>query len=150
METKTCRSCGQEKSIDEFNFRVKARGLRQRYCRTCTRLQVKKHYENNITYYLRKASKRNNAVKRRNQEGILAYLALHPCVECGEADPLYLQFDHIHGKKVDTISEMVRTYTWERIEEEIAKCEVRCANCHQRRTARQRGYYKFLQSNTRP
>src|SRR5690349_20647427 len=120
MDTKICRGCGQEKAIEEFNYRVKARGLRQRYCRACSRLQVKAHYRQNIRYYLGKARKRNHEVKRRNQERILAYLALHPCIDCGEADVVCLQFDHTRGRKVKPVSAMVGTCEWQRIEEEIA------------------------------
>jgi hypothetical protein len=150
METRICRGCGQEKAIGEFNYRVKAKGLRQRYCRLCTRGQVKAHYVQNTAYYLRKARKRNNEVKKRNQDRILAYLASHSCVDCGESDWVCLQFDHVRGRKLRTIAVMVGTYEWERIEEEIAKCEVRCANCHQRKTAKQRGYYKLFGRARRP
>ncbi len=150
METKVCRGCGQEKAIEEFNYRVKAKGLRQRYCRDCTRRQLKVHYQNNSTYYLRKARKRNNEVKKQNQERLRAYLTVHRCIDCGEADPVCLQFDHIRGRKIKSISAMVGTYEWARIEEEITKCEVRCANCHQRKTARQRGYYKLIGCGMRP
>jgi hypothetical protein len=150
METKTCVRCGKAKAIGEFNFRVKVRDLRQRYCRNCTRAQLKSHYQRNTTYYLRKARKRNTEVKRSNQEKVLSYLAQHACMDCGEADPCCVQFDHVRGAKVRAVSEMLGTYDWPTIEEEIAKCEVRCANCHQRKTAKQRGYYKLIGRVLRP
>src|SRR5262245_33982272 len=103
MESRTCAGCGQEKPIDDFNYRVKARGLRQRYWRVCTRLQLRAHYEQNSPVYLRKARSRNDQVKRRNQENLLAYLARHPCVDCGEADVVCLQFDHVRGQKVKSV-----------------------------------------------
>ncbi len=150
METKVCRSCGRETPLDQFNYRVKAKGLRQRYCRDCTQAQLKAHYQKNTAYYLRKARKRNNELKRRKQEKILAYLALNPCIDCGEPDPVCLQFDHRRGQKLKAVSQMLGTYEWDRIEQEIAKCEVRCANCHQKLTARQRGCYKLFGRRTRP
>jgi hypothetical protein len=35
-----------------------------------------------------------------------------------------------------------RRRSWKTVELEIAKCEVRCANCHARKTARELGNYK--------
>jgi hypothetical protein len=32
-------------------------------------------------------------------------------------------------------------HSWERVLQEIALCDVRCANCHRRRTAQQRNWY---------
>jgi L-lysine 2,3-aminomutase len=57
-----------------------------------------------------------------------------------------LEFDHINQEtKMSCISEMIRDQRpWRVILKEIAKCEVRCANCHRRRTAKQRGYYLYL------
>jgi hypothetical protein len=150
MERKSCSACGQVKDVTEFNYRAKAKGLRQRYCRICTRLQLKTHYERHTAYYLRKARRRNHKIKRLNQEKLLGYLAEHPCVDCGEADVVCLEFDHVRGEKLKPISAMVGTYEWETIKREVEKCEVRCANCHRRKTARQGSYYKLIGFNRRP
>ena len=52
------------------------------------------------------------------------------CLDCGyNANPYALQFDHVRGVKAGTVSQMT-CFSWTRIMAEIAKCEVRCANCH--------------------
>ncbi len=60
------------------------------------------------------------------------------CVDCGYNDNARaLHFDHINGKKVAAVSMLVTNRVpWEVIEEEILKCEVRCANCHSIKTWR--------------
>ncbi len=67
------------------------------------------------------------------------YLADNPCADCGLGDPRVLEFDHRErGGKVQSVTWMAhRGLAWERIQVEIAKCDVRCANCHRRRTAQQ-------------
>ena len=57
------------------------------------------------------------------------------CTDCGfrkwaEA----LQFDHVNGDKIAPISGITGS-SWEVVSAEIAKCEVRCVNCHRIRTA---------------
>jgi hypothetical protein len=81
--------------------------------------------------------------RARNRELIYGFLAQHACVECGEADPRVLEFDHVRGEKKGNISDMVRRgVPWARVTEEIQKCEVRCANCHRRRTVSQFKWFK--------
>jgi hypothetical protein len=53
-----------------------------------------------------------------------------------------LEFDHVQGDKKLPVAAMIGGYSWETIETEIAKCVVRCANCHRRKTARERGWYR--------
>jgi hypothetical protein len=67
---------------------------------------------------------------------LLAYLIDHPCLDCGEDDPIVLEFDHRDIKtKSFRLSEARRgKYPMRMVVEEVAKCDVRCANCHRRRT----------------
>jgi len=78
---------------------------------------------------------------RRWQALLLQYLEEHPCVDCGEDDVVVLEFDHLRDK-ARGISKM-RNHRWESVLAEIAKCEVVCANCHRRRTARRGGWYRI-------
>lgn len=58
------------------------------------------------------------------------------CVDCGETDPVVLDFDHKDpATKQFNIGAHGASYGWARTLEEIAKCDVRCANCHRRRHA---------------
>jgi hypothetical protein len=58
-----------------------------------------------------------------------------PCADCENYYPYYvMQLDHVRGKKVDKINRMVYTSSYDRVVEEISKCEIVCANCHHVRT----------------
>ena len=75
-----------------------------------------------------------------NLKGMLVeYLSEHPCVDCGESDPIVLEFDHVEGKTMNVSKMRSQRYKWSVIVKEIAKCEVRCANCHRRTTHNRRG-----------
>ncbi|MEZ4416181.1 MAG: hypothetical protein R3E10_10565 [Gemmatimonadota bacterium] len=98
------------------------------------------------TWYRRnRADARDRAhagrLRRREQgfERIREYLACHPCVDCGESDPDVLGFDHraLAEKSFNVSTLLSAGYAWDKVLAEIRKCDVRCANCHQRRTAQQ-------------
>jgi len=63
-----------------------------------------------------------------------------PCADCGVKYPTYvMQFDHVRGEKLFHLaSATTGSYSQRSIEEEIAKCEVVCANCHAERTEKRR------------
>lgn len=85
------------------------------------------------------------ASKKRNRDFVLDYLTNNPCVDCGESDPIVLEFDHVRGNKKRSISQMVARHAkLETIQEEIQKCDVRCANCHARVTAARGGFWKTI------
>lgn len=59
----------------------------------------------------------------------------NPCSDCGEFYPFFvMDFDHLDDK-VSNISRLLAGHaSLGRIKEEIAKCELVCANCHRYRT----------------
>lgn len=98
----------------------------------------------NRAKYLEKADRSRGRVRAKNDKRLLAYLLEHPCVDCGETDPLVLDFDHREPSlKSNEVSRMVYHRPWRVVLGEIEKCDVRCANCHRRKTARQFGWSKL-------
>jgi hypothetical protein len=55
------------------------------------------------------------------------------CQSCGYKEhPVALEFDHIDpSTKKFSIGSQLMSMSWKSIHEEIAKCQVLCANCHQ-------------------
>jgi len=150
MDTKICQECLEEKADTEFNYRNKRRGSRQFYCRDCTREQLRLHYQAHPIYYAQKARRRKVRIQREQREWIINYLLIHPCVDCGEGDPRCLDFDHVRGEKCGDVSRMIGNFAWEAIEKEIEKCEVRCANCHRKRTIERREIWQKTWVIARP
>jgi len=63
-----------------------------------------------------------------------------PCTDCGKIfHPCAMDFDHIGDDKVANIAKMVH-FSREKLLEEIAKCELVCANCHRVRTFERKQY----------
>lgn len=91
---------------------------------------------------------RNDKLRIRNQVVVYEYLLEHPCVDCGIDDPVVLTFDHVRGKKRGTVSDMVKqSWGLKTIFEEIAKCEIRCFNCHMKKDSVRRGSRKWKAIN---
>lgn len=58
-----------------------------------------------------------------------------PCLDCKISYPYYvMDFDHVRGKKHKNVMELVPTLSKKKIDEELAKCEIVCSNCHRVRT----------------
>ena len=112
------------------------------YCKPCRAEYGREHYMRNKARYIEKAKQRTQRVLSERMVFIVAFLREHPCVDCGENDPLVLEFDHQRDKEFD-IALGLREKNWDAVLAEIEKCEVVCANCHRRRTARIWGYTRF-------
>jgi len=72
----------------------------------------------------------------RIRKKLILLLSKNECIDCGEKDYRVLDFDHIRRRnKFKSVSEMRSGhYSWKSVCAEIAKCEIRCANCHRRKT----------------
>jgi hypothetical protein len=138
---KTCTCCGVEKPLSEFHKRAKAVDGHQRVCKTCNCAQRKAYYKTERGRL--QAAGYARAWAEANRARIWEFFSTHPCVDCGETDPLVLEADHIDmATKLYAISDIWKNHRWETIAAELAKCEVRCANCHRRRTVIQLGWWK--------
>ena len=140
---KVCNKCNQEKDDECFAWKIKAKGIRNSFCKECRNLYTKDHYKRNKSQYLKRVRKYDKKRKKEILEKFLLYLSDKSCKICGESDIRVLEFDHVRGVKVANISTMIRNcMTWDVILTEISKCDVRCANCHRIRTAIQQGWIK--------
>lgn len=144
MENKVCTKCNSLKTILEFPFRNKLKGTYHSYCLSYGREKVKQHYAVNIQKYVDKAAVRRKRIVNEINEKLYDYLLTHPCIDCGENDPIVLEFDHVRGKKLYNISSLSwRLCSWKLMLNEIAKCEIRCANCHRRKTAKSFNWFRY-------
>jgi hypothetical protein len=98
----------------------------------------KKWYEDT---YKETQKEKDDARHRRLRDeyfSIVNPLKSVPCADCRRTYPPYLMdFDHIPGlgeKKFDISRAQWGRYYLDHIQEEIAKCEVVCVNCHRVRT----------------
>ena len=128
---KMCYGCNTEKPVSEFH---KERSLKDGLATQCKAFRSahykrtypakREHIKANIDAYRRDLANRVIALKQR------------PCMDCGRTFPPYvMDFDHRDGSdKVNNISRLISRGNWARIEAEITKCDLVCANCHRIRT----------------
>lgn len=73
-------------------------------------------------------------LEKKRKQAIRDYKESHPCVDCGvQYHYCVMQFDHIRGVKKFEISQSKKR-SLKVVAEEIAKCDLVCANCHAIRT----------------
>jgi hypothetical protein len=137
---KRCPQCDRIKPLEEFSRDNRSKDGRQSTCKECKRNADNRHYAENPD---RRKSIRSSVNEQRDLrlQHLNQYKKRYGCVDCGEKDPVVLDFDHVKGSKKDNISSMAMNgLSWEAIFAEIEKCEVVCANDHRRRTyARRKG-----------
>jgi hypothetical protein len=143
---KKCTSCKIEKELTEFNKNKSRKDGLNNICRVCSNARSKKYYNENKEHHKKVTLKRKNKLIKENQQKLINYYLDNPCVDCGNDNPLVLECDHRDGvEKVAGVGKLIQNAcTWETIEKEINKCDVRCSNCHRIRTAEQQGWYKGL------
>lgn len=109
---KVCIKCAVEKPLDAF-YQYTYKDIKT--CIECWNGRQKKHHREH-TAWMRK-------------------LKEAPCTDCGiQYPPPAMEWDHVRGTKVKAVAAM-RSWSRERCLEEIAKCDLVCANCHRMRTA---------------
>lgn len=106
-----------------------------RTCKTCGTTDQSHFYETQSSHYCKIHHKERYFAPGRARL-LNAKLARIQCTDCGlivtQDNACVFDFDHLNDKIIN-ISQMV-TYSDARFEQEIAKCELRCSNCHRIKT----------------
>jgi len=122
---KVCKDCGERKPITDFYSNTNMTDGHLSWCKRCS-------------------VKRYGPGRSARQRDLLTYIQAikleRGCADCGyNAHPSALDFDHLPGSiKEHRLASMSGGSTKAKIDAEIAKCEVVCANCHRIRTALRR------------
>lgn len=136
---KRCCTCKQVKPLTDFNRLRKAKDGHQPSCRACSSA----YHRANWDRYMAQIRARKKQLLADNRARIVQFLSERCCMDCGESDLIVLEFDHLRDKR-HNISYLVRAgYEWAYILDEIQRCEVVCANCHRRRTAKRSSTYRY-------
>ncbi len=108
-----CKYCQENKDENEFEVAniIKGKRYLRLKCKSC-RLIDERSYQ---------LSKRN---------WLREYKSKQTCTHCGSIDYRTFEFHHISNDKEANISSKIYSWSIKRIEKEIAKCIVLCANCH--------------------
>src|SRR5437016_5813554 len=142
---KRCSGCEQEKEASEFQKNRSSKDGLQDQCKACRKITDRRMYLKRSPEQIARFREWNERAIKRNIRSTYENLLEHPCVDCGERDPVVLEFDHINGDKRGNIANLTRSgRSWKKIHAEIEKCEVRCANCHRRATAKRLGSWRYI------
>lgn len=127
-----CTKCEQDKAPTEFH-----KGFP--WCKSCRKQYDRAKHREKWDSGVKK--KQVKLIQERNRKFLRNYLEEQECTDCGEDDPIVLQFDHQRDKERNVSDMVTQGFSLEKISEEMSKCEIVCANCHARRTAKQFGWH---------
>lgn len=126
MDSRKCNACHEEKPLTAFKKTYNT-------CRPCKRKAITPEQLN-----------KERAKCKKNREKLAEYIRAkksQPCMDCGNEYPFYvMDYDHRPGeqKLFNIAMGYFHAKALHKIEAEIAKCDLVCANCHRRRTYNRR------------
>jgi len=112
-------------------------------CANCHRVRTKRLLDERFRSLARTGKGRYIERQRRywrNHQRLLDELREVPCLDCARRFPTYaMEFDHRDpATKRKAVTRLIGRTSTERLLEEVAKCDIVCANCHRMRTYRRR------------
>lgn len=117
-------------------------------CKKCAQAYWKSQYRNSDSKVretlLRKVKDQNKKNIKEARIYVWNIKKTTPCIDCGLLDPIVAEFDHVNGKTCNIGLMIKNGCKTQKIQLEIDKCVIRCANCHRRKTALELGWNKDL------
>lgn len=138
---KKCSTCGQDKPLGDFHKKSanKVDG-HQPLCKLC---RIEKDKGRKRRGLVARDPEKDKQRKITVRKQYYQYMLDKQCILCDEASLPCLQFDHREPehKKFQISKGIAGAFPWSTILQEIAKCDILCANCHAKRTAKQFNWY---------
>lgn len=149
---RSCSKCGFVKKLTKY-FPTKT-GVSHAHCKSCHAKENSKGYYKN----LEKSREKHRGYAEKAKASKVIFVndlkAKTPCADCHTCfPPICMDFDHLPNcKKFLDVSILVNRsgYSLEQVIEEIAKCELVCANCHRIRTTNRPRYRKDINDHRNP
>lgn len=130
---KKCFKCQETKPISEFSKNRKQKDGLQTSCKICSSKQMKESYKNKSDYYKSYSVQNRVSYQEKARDFINDIKKTLSCSRCGFSGKDYPKVLDFHHRNPDTKSfELAKgcVYSFDKIKEEIDKCDVLCANCH--------------------
>lgn len=132
--TRICSRCLTKKPLNSAYF-YRSRAQRGGFHPECKDCAKQSDHITNKSYYRLNSKRIMDRVRHRRTEIILfieSYKCEHLCVLCGFADYRALEFHHRDPAQKDiSIGKAAKSgWSHQRILNEVAKCDLLCANCH--------------------
>jgi hypothetical protein len=140
---KSCSLCKLDKPTEEYNKNLSKKDGLQTFCRSCNKEKARVYYRLNQEKYRVKTSTRKKLLIEENQKKMWKLLTRGQYVDCGNKNPMVLEFDHLTEKEAGVSTLLCEGYSWSRISKEIEKCVLRCANCHNIKTHKEKNSYRW-------
>lgn len=124
---KACTKCHESKSFESFARNKRKKDGYQDWCKLCKNGHHKTYYGDNKDRFVAYADKRI-----KDSVAWMHELKSNPCTVCGDTfHPVAMHFHHRDPTiKLGEVATMVRSVSRQKALEEIAKCDLVCANCH--------------------
>lgn len=138
MQCTTCGASDQEKVFGKS-------GMKRRQCRECINKYAREYFRRNPSKFVQKSRISKTRQRDRLRRLVLEVKTGRACLDCQIILPHYvLDFDHRDGTvKMGNIADLVgKGVTDKVLLDEIAKCDVVCANCHRVRTYNRNNHYQ--------
>lgn len=126
---KLCNKCGQTKSFENFNKRVRSTDGYQYQCRSCEKDNHDRHYQKTKAAYVKRARANTKRYVNEYQE----WKKTQVCSLCSETEPACIDFHHLDPTQKDMNISLVGLRSgMKAVLKELEKCIPVCANCHRK------------------
>lgn len=135
---KICKQCCKTKT--EFPV---LKGKEKAICNDCYTKQFGDIFDIEKKI-IKKRKETEKMIIEQNQSFVYNLLKESFCEDCKISDFRVLEFDHVYKETKDSnISNLITHGTLKQLKKEIAKCEIRCKNCHSIKTHKENNSWRY-------